>query len=467
LKRRFRLNKRAISTVLATVFFLGIAISVAVTLFLMSSTYNNLYQQQLAVREERMEEKIEVLGWSSDYNISRYNPVLNFNLSVKNTGTVTAHIVSVYVNNTLVWNLPASTLWLAPLESGWTPLIPSNLNFDNGTHVGDNVTVSTDRGNTAVAHISLANYLGPSWVTPGNASETTPYCVNVQEINPQDPQKAHNPHLADVFRYSFWAIDLRNFQGPRAAYLHNPYPPDFDPYDLTGANYSTPAAPEGFIGVQAGRTYAVWAVETQYKSNGELIWCRVGPADNRPLTVTIPTDAKTYVWVARVKLMDYFGALVPHNVWDILIEGPTYTTVGQTGNQYGGSINFTGGVNHEDLKNVSLQIHIYNASTCDGSCNEVSADKYKITNKSPPGGRDDTIIKIERLPNGVSAEYYWMITWKEPAVTGKYRIKIYVEAEGAVTGNTYSTWSDNSCTIGNPSNCNIGTPWLDVTVRPR
>jgi hypothetical protein len=294
--------------------------------------------------------------------------------------------------------------------------------------------------------------------------------VNVQEINPQDPQKAHNPHLADVFRYNFWVIDLRNFQGPRATYLYNPYPPNFDPYDLTGANYSTPAAPEGFIGVRQGTTYAVWAVETQYRSNGELIWCRVGPAEaayKGPLTVTIPADAKTYVWVVRVKLMDYFGAVVPDNVWNILIEGPTETAVGLTGNQYGGSIKFTGGVNHENLVSVSLQINIYNASTCDGDCTKVSANKYRITNKSPPGKGPDDTIEIELLTNGVSAEYYWMITWNQPAVTGKYRIKIYVEAKGAVTGNTYSTWSDNSCTMGSPSNCNVGTPYLDVTVRAR
>jgi hypothetical protein len=377
-------------------------------------------------------------------------------LAVANTGAVTAHVVSVYLNDELVNN--SISTWISSASSAWT----GNITLPSGKEIhpyDDRVMVSTDRGTTSTAIVQW------SWlvIPPGNASETTPYCVNVQEINPQDPQKAHNPHLADVFRYSFWVIDYANFQGSRAAYLQNPFPPNFDPYDLSGANYSTPAAPEGFIGVQPGRTYAVWAVETQYRSDGELIWCRVGPADKRPLTVTIPADAETYVWVVRVLLTDYFGALLPHNIWHITIGG-TDAKVGDS-NPYAGSINFTGGENYENLKDVTLELHVYNAST--GGEIKEGRTTYTIIGETPAGpGGPDNKVKFDTLINKQSYYYEWMIRWNGPAVTGKYRIKIYVEGRGEVTGNKYTTWSDNFCTYSEPSDCNVGDRYLDVAVTP-
>jgi hypothetical protein len=177
------------------------------------------------------------------------------------------------------------------------------------------------------------------------------------------------------------------------------------------------------------------------------------------LTVTIPADAKTYVWVARVLLTDYFGALLPDNVWTITITGEEAASV-RVAYQYGGSIKFTGGENYEDLVGVSLELHIYNASTGD----EVKKQAYTITYKFPSGSGPDNKIQLGDLPNGESEEYYWMIMWNDPAVTGKYRIKIYVEGTGEETHNKYTTWSDNTCTFSQPSNCNVGDRYLDVAV---
>jgi hypothetical protein len=436
LKRRSRLNKRAISTVLATVFFLGIAISVALTLFLMSSSYNNLYQQQLDVRQQRLEERLQVLGWKSsvplNFTTNKPNPVPDFMLYVKNTGTISIHVVSVYVNDTLVWNDPTSAVWITPLGAEWTPLINSELNWKVSTHVGDNVTVSTERGNIAVSQITKANYLGAGGDGGHGGSETTPYAVQVHVLNPQGLPGTANPHAADQVRYFFWVV----WDGSlNPAYPEDSlYPPGVIDYtDPKGMNYTSVNSAEGFVGVFQGR-FIIWVIELQYQS-GVLQWSRMGPADTRPLDVTIPEDAETYVWVANVILGDV--ANPPSKKFDVKLttspKGPNIKVANNTILRIDAWVNVSGAATATGCEGYKQNLIVV-YMTLSGT------GRYEIVGNSE--GTTGAIIFIPVVENGESTSVWWQLL-----VTGSADLTIKVSGRGECDNAGYTDFRNLSIDV--------------------
>jgi hypothetical protein len=448
LKRRFRLNKRAISTVLATVFFLGIAISVAVTLFLMSSTYNNLYQQQLQVREERLRERIQIVWWESSQESG--NPRSDFWVQVENIGTVSVHVVSVYVNDEIQWNDNNSDVWISPLGAKSTPPIRFSFHYDDGIRRGDNVTVSTERGNIAVFYATAENELNPPGGGDGGSSKTK-YVVNVQEANPQDPSPSGNPHAADVFRYQFWVYDVSRLQQWQ---LENLVPPGFDLKNMTGYNYSTPNAPEGFVGVRAAKTYAVWAVESQYKSNGDLVWVRVGPADIRPMTVDIPAKAETYVWVVRIYLTDFpISSIPPFKVTLSIIPSGRISAVNGTSTQIVARVYAFGPVGPSVYQNLNKTTVELTWTGTGGAWADIYANSQGNTlseiDIQSPGAGTGVVM------NGATAEAYWWVHTYAPTKNKEVTFTVTVSGYGSYDNKLYDT--------SNP-NCSPCTATLTVRV---
>jgi hypothetical protein len=436
LKKPFRLNSRAISTVLATVFFLGIAISVAVTLFLMSSTYNNLYQQQLQVREDRLRESV-FLNRAWLWNDTSLDPkgVIKMRFSVTNKGSVTAHVVNAYHDDQLL-NVSFS-IWISPASTGIWDVAPIGEEWWQDLKVNDKMMVSTDRGTTSIYRLKGQDLLRP----PGGLSGATRYSINVQMMNPQSPEEGHNPHQAAIFRYMFWVIDNQSLPDwfPR----DNLVPPGFDPHSPTGYNYSTPTAPEGFVGVRAGdvdRSFIVWAAELQWDTSGKLIWARVGPADLRPLAVAIPEGAETYVWVAMVWLADFpIGTLPPFSVSVTIIPSGKLNTLNMSVTEIDVKVDAVGPVGpsiYQSLIDTTVALETTGSPTA--SYNIIAnsnGTRSNVISIESPGAADGVVL------NGVTAEGFWRVQVygaKNSSVT----FQVTVSGKGSYDKLTYTAMSE-------------------------
>ena len=428
--RRKHLNRRkAISSVLATVFFVGIAIAVALTLFIMSSTYNNLYQQQLAVREERLRETIVLTG-GRVYNVSGTCKVMN--LAVSNPSSETAHIVSAYLNDELVNN--SISLWLAPATSGWTG---NTTLTDKVVNIGDRVTVSTDRGTTSTAIVQWSWFVGINY-----SGKITPYQFQIIALNPTPPEKKGQTQFTLFQRqYFYYVIDKR---------LLNPAEygvPSKPPARFEDKPNATSYDPQGSVGVRAGVEYAIWMEEFQLEPSQaggggsyrikSIRWAHYNTsitptAQVHPVLLTIPITWPTWTYTVGVMLApsEYVSNATE---WTIDLSGPLDRDVGQDG-LYGGYISFSGGANFENLINVDLTL-VTNATSKD----------YTITTKFPAGPGSKNVIHFDLLLNGISREtYYWVVTWDRP---GTYTLQVTAKGYGQLNPKNEYTGTSNTIIV--------------------
>ncbi|MEJ2242426.1 MAG: hypothetical protein P8Y18_09835 [Candidatus Bathyarchaeota archaeon] len=114
-------RNKAVASVIGSVLMLVLVITVASLLFLSLYSYEEKAQESIKVEEERMQEKIVLLSLST-INISE-TEYLNA-LFINNTGTITARIRAIYIDNLFICDPtdpllnPADT-YINPQESLW------------------------------------------------------------------------------------------------------------------------------------------------------------------------------------------------------------------------------------------------------------------------------------------------------------------------------------------------------------
>jgi hypothetical protein len=403
----------------------GIAIAVALTLFIMSSTYNNLYQQQLQVREDRLREFI-VLTSGKVYNTSEVPGETHWtvmDLAVANTGAVTAHVVSVYLNDELLNN--SISTWISPASSAWT----GNITLPSGKEIypRDRIMVSTDRGTTSTA-IAQGSWFGPS-------GAITPYQFQIIALNPTPPErKGITQFTLFQRRYFYFVIDKR-LLSPTEYGLDMPAPSRFQ--DNPNA---TSYDPQGSVGVRAGVEYAIWMEEFQLDTPRvggtyqirAIRWAHYNMSVGghlHPVILEIPIDWPTWTYTVAVMLGPPEYVPAPPPTWTIELRGLTTVNASQS-YTYSGYVSFTGGKNLENLINVELTLTINAAS-----------NKYDVTNKYPAGGGGPiTTIKFDLLLNGIDEkDYYWIVYWRPAAAGGKYTLTVTAQGTGQVTGDLYQS----------------------------
>lgn len=164
------LNNKAVSMVFATLLALIIIISVCVAEFQILKNLNTSMDEQITFEQEQLQERIQVfkLNHDIDDGVDCIDQI-----TVRNTGSITIAIKSIYVDNEFLFD--ASNITINPLGNIISPNSTKAISFqgianENKTYQPNStITVVTDRGTRSIAlQQTLASYTDSQLIVQTN-----------------------------------------------------------------------------------------------------------------------------------------------------------------------------------------------------------------------------------------------------------------------------------------------------------